>query len=232
MHELEDFFFFGADTMRSRAYIDLLAQADFFPSSAVIVQGSTPPGHGRESPPSKHFNSTDSLPRQLERWSIPFEIIESESVNSSVVVESVSRIAAPHAIFSAAGGAIVKEPLFNTGKMFLHVHPGPLPQLRGSTPMYYSLLMKSRLTATAIFLAPAIDTGHVLHSETFEAPADRASIDAEFDPFMRATVLVNAIRLFIATGSWNLRQQTGEGETVYVIHPVLKHIAILASPHS
>lgn len=85
--------------------------------------------------------------------------------------------------------------------------------------------------ASSLFLNAEIDAGPVLQRRRFPPPPDRLAIDHIYDSAARARVLVDTLKSYIATGSWNfeLPENTG-GETYYVIHPVLKHIAILAEP--
>jgi methionyl-tRNA formyltransferase len=131
-------------------------------------------------------------------------------------------------IFCGPGGAIGRGPLFATGKRFLHMHPGRLPDYRGSTTIYYSLLSEGRIAVSALFLDPAIDAGPVVAVKEFEPPHDRTLIDHVFDPYIRAQLLVEVLEDYRATGGFAERPQSREeGNTFYIIHPVLKHLAIL-----
>jgi methionyl-tRNA formyltransferase len=132
-------------------------------------------------------------------------------------------------VFSGPGGAIVRAPLFATGKRFIHVHPGRLPEFRGSTTIYYGLLAEGRIEATALLLSEQIDAGPIIGRAMFDPPRDRTTIDATFDPNIRAALLVSVLREYARHGSFQeTAQERGAGETFYIIHPVLKHLAILA----
>ena len=62
----------------------------------------------------------------------------------------------------------------------------------------------------------------------FKAPLDRTRIDYLYDSIFRSKVLIETLRTYAARGQWEiLHEISGEGETYYIIHPVLKHIAIL-----
>jgi methionyl-tRNA formyltransferase len=95
--------------------------------------------------------------------------------------------------------------------------------------MYYELLTEGRLTATALFLDARIDTGAVVAERTFDPPPDRRTIDGAFDPWMRAVLLRDVLRDHAAGRPLAARPQVEVGaRTYYVIHPVLRHVAILA----
>ena len=117
--------------------------------------------------------------------------------------------------------------MFQLGKKFLHVHAGVLPKYRGSTTAYYSLLEKNKIGATAIFLEKEIDAGKIVTSEVFPPPEDRTTIDYYYEPYVRARVLAKALKLYVEAGEFPETSQAEGAETYYIIHPVLKHIAIM-----
>ena len=69
----------------------------------------------------------------------------------------------------------------------------------------------------------------MLLRRTFPRPAGKADIDYIYDSALRARVLVEVLQRYAARQEWDyeLRDNSG-GETYYIIHPVLKHIALLA----
>lgn len=156
--------------------------------------------------------------------------LETADINDAAVVRTLENTGAQHVIFAGPSAAIVRTPLFETGKHFIHVHPGRLPEYRGSTPMYYTLLAGASLTATAILMNPVIDQGEVLWEREFPPPEDKQVFDLSFDPWMRAMVLVDVMRHLAESSELpNARTQTESASTTYyVIHPVLKHLALMS----
>ena len=54
-------------------------------------------------------------------------------------------------------------------------------------------------------------------------------LDYDFDPRIRAELLCDVIELYSQRGHFNTAMQDNEnGETYYIIHPVLRHIAKLS----
>lgn len=117
--------------------------------------------------------------------------------------------------------------------------PGRTPDFKGSTCFYYSLLAEKQMGVSCFFMAVGLDEGETLTQRSF-LPVRGVDIDNIFDPWMRAQTLVTAIKSYIVLklnlSSPNLFQehdkkftpvpQGGEGETYFIIHPVLKTIAI------
>lgn len=166
----------------------------------------------------------------LKKASIPFSQLENGDINSEPVVNAVSAMPQSVLIYSGYGGVLLRKPLLATGKRFLHIHGGYLPTFKGSTTNYYSLIAQGTMGASSIFLTEDIDGGPILVRKTFPAPPDRIQIDHVYDSAARADVLVETLRRFACSGIWELSEANNVGgETYFIIHPVLKHIAILAN---
>lgn len=219
------FAFLGADGARARAYLDLMIAGDMVPSTVVLL-GDDAPAPAR---PTDLFDATTTAATRAERAGARLVRLPGADVNAPRSCAEMARLEEDIVVFCGPPGALVRPPLFATGKRFLHAHPGRLPDFRGSTPMYYSLLAEGRLEVTALFLDASIDTGAIVGRATFAPPEDRSTLDHAFDPFMRASLLARVLTERARTGAFNEQAQTVEGETYFVIHPLLKHIAILAS---
>ena len=142
--------------------------------------------------------------------------------------ESITLCPAKYMIYSGYGGYILKPHLFQLGKKYIHVHAGMLPQYRGSTTVYYSILHEKMLGASAIFLTPGLDEGDIIYSQQFSLPEDSVDVDYIYEPYARAVVLVAALQKYFVDGDRSVVLQTETGaETYFIIHPVLKHLALL-----
>ena len=108
------------------------------------------------------------------------------------------------------------------------MHAGILPEYRGSTTAYYSILQDSYIGATSIFLNEKIDQGDIIYQEKFPMPSNKENIDYVYEPWVRSQVLVKTLKLYIANEGFSLREQSKDkAETYFIIHPVLKHLALL-----
>ena len=73
-----------------------------------------------------------------------------------------------------------------------------------------------------MFLSDELDCGDVIDSNIYKLP-NNINIDNEVDPELRTDMLIRTLRKEEMIG----KPQMMIGNLYYVIHPVLKHIAIL-----
>lgn len=126
------------------------------------------------------------------------------------------------------GGGIVPARLLELQHLkFIHVHPGFLPEVRGADCALWSQLMKGCTSATCFYMAPGIDDGDVIHpawlpalrfgldSKAIHAKSLYRAIYAFFDPWIRATVLRQAIELTKGFTTVEARPQAEEHSVTY-----------------
>jgi len=234
---LNNFVLLAGNTTRSKAYLQLLVKAGLYPSFCILFAAEKDGwkkewgGNSRkiETCQTKYFDREESLIVTLEKNQIDYQMIEEQNVNAAAMVALLQSLKQKYMIYSGYGGTILKKELFCIGKKFLHIHAGKLPQYRGSTTAYYSMLQDNRISSTAIFLNEKIDEGEMILSESFEIPLDGVDIDYIFEPYTRAVVLVDTIKRYYENGEQFITQsqKEEEAETYFIIHPVLKHLALM-----
>jgi len=241
----------AADTPRTRAYLSALERHNLLPSVFLLLEdgvGELIRGKYDNSAKGKtvpeldladndwsevSFSLTEPLISLLKRLKIDIQIAGSRDINSTSVIEAISNSEPSVFIYSGYGGVLLKSPLLSCGKRFLHVHGGCLPKFKGSTTSYYQLLEEDTMGAAAIFLTEKIDEGPILLAKNFPAPSNRELIDYIYDPAARARVLVETLHAFQTSGQWLSEPQADSHfGPFYIIHPVLKHVAILAEDPS
>jgi len=237
----------AADTSRSRAYIQAMSRNKLLPKFVLLMMAegevSLP---GQLSSISDEINSDEVRKDKNDCWSeidfnpsaslvdllnaadVQYEVIEEKSINSQLVIDALNKRKESTFVFSGFGGEILRSQVLNCGKRFLHVHGGYLPNYKGSTTNYYSIINENLMGASSLFINENIDCGPVLQRRKFAAPKDRVNIDHIYDSAARAKVLIETLKNYVSTGGWNFELENNDGgETYYIIHPVLKHIAIL-----
>ena len=143
----------------------------------------------------------------------------------------ISTLSSEYIIYGGVGGIILKDDILNLGKKILHIHPGRVPEFRGSTTAYYSILKENNISASAIFFDRTIDTGPLICTDEFPIPEERQMIDLIYDPMIRAKLLLKVVRNLATENQilYKTQKQNANAETYFIIHPVLKHIAILGN---
>lgn len=243
---LSDIGMIAGDTSRSRAYLQALARNDLLPNYVLVLDAaadkrlpgqlgkvgpkrlSTPLSETDECWSEAYFDSSLPIKLFLEAHGVPYDISPSKDINDPSVVEFIRTRTESVFIYSGFGGGLLRKDILSVGKFFLHIHGGYLPDYKGSTTNYFSLIVENTLGASAIFLSEEIDCGPVLLRQKFPPPKNRQAIDHIYDSGARAKVLVQTLQNYLKLGDWQfeLPANTG-GDTYYIIHPVLKHIAIL-----
>lgn len=233
---LEEFAFIAADTARSKAYLQEMMRAKRLPAVCIVyakdfaaLQQEAAAYHaGKETEENRYFDRKRPLLRSLQEAGIPWIPIQNQDINAEEMADAIGALKQTYVIFSGYGGQILKKPLFQLGKQWIHVHAGLLPQYRGSTTAYYSLLQEQRIGATAIFLNEGIDEGEIILQKDYRLPQEEVDIDYIYEPFIRAQVLLQVLDRYVKNGKLESKKQSqAEAETYYIIHPVLKHLAIL-----
>ena len=150
-----------------------------------------------------------------------------------------------HFLFSA-GGIVSRDVLSVPGLRMLHLHPGVLPQVRGTDGLLWSLKLRGRPGVTAFWMDPGIDTGRILHRKEFQPPrfasgnrphrhADWRRMDeallCHYDPHLRGHTLIELLEKKGAQ-EWDRlasEEQRREDGTGYRRMPGPERQAILAS---
>lgn len=247
---LSDIGMIAGDTSRSRAYLQALARNALLPNYVLVLEHTSDkplPGQIDKSQSNReselvdetaecwseaHFDANQPIRVLLDELGVPYEVSTCKNINDPSVIEIIRRQTEKVFIYSGFGGVLLRKDVLSIGKNFLHVHGGYLPDYKGSTTNYYSLIVENTLGASAIFMSAEIDCGPVLLRRKFPSPANRQAIDHIYDSGARAKVLVETLQNYVKCGKWEFELPTNlGGETYYIIHPVLKHIAIIGRDH-
>lgn len=243
MIDLADVSMICANTTRSRAYLQNMARAGLRPARVLVLSNagadlpgqsrarlSAAPRHAERDPlwQQAHFDPNHALLDDIAAIGVPHVSMDGTDINDPGVVAAVAGLPGDTVIYSGFGGQILRAPVLEAGKRFLHVHGGYLPDFRGSTTNYYSMVEEDTLGASAIFLTAEIDAGPILARRRFPAPPDRMQIDHLHDSAARSVVLCEVLKTYAERHRWPEADMPANApaRTYYVIHPVLKHVAI------
>tara|TARA_Y100001968_G_scaffold187014_1_gene171386 strand:- start:511 stop:1275 length:765 start_codon:yes stop_codon:yes gene_type:complete len=237
MNEAGDILFLAANTSRSKAYAQAMEQAELGVSRTLILDKPLAE-EGAEFPDVTNFQHEAEV--FLPDLNIPLaetagricdqvDAIAYTGIKESGIKEYLLRLEPKLLVYSGYGGELVPGELLSLGIPFLHIHSGWLPQFRGSTTVYYSLLTEYRCGVSAILLEPQIDNGPIVARQHYAPPPPGLDVDHLYDNAIRADLLVQVLRDWQAKSVINpLHQNEVDSQTYYVIHPVLKHLTLLS----
>ena len=232
---LEDVALLVADTCRSRIYLQTLREAELLPSAAILLDGANDKHllkvseeHAIIEEKGVSYNLRTPVAKLLRGMGITTMISDSGDPNAEDTIEKILGLPQKNIIYSGPIGVILKDTILGCRKKFIHVHPGVLPRFRGSTTVYYSLIKEGKVGASAFFMDRKIDNGPLIMQRDFPAFEHPQAIDCFYDSYMRSQLLKEVLELYLESGDFATKEQSksGETESYYVIHPILKSIAI------
>ena len=215
---------------RSKAYIQKLVKNNITLNSILFMNDNK-----REKSYSEDiikiskkngFDISKSVKDTLTGNDLTFKEFNFVDINHQDLVKHIENNEEGFLIFT--GGGILKKEILNSGVKFIHFHPGIIPNYRGSTCFYYSILDEGNCGVTAYIMDEKLDTGDIVYQKKFNKP-NHIFVDDVYDPFIRSETLVELIKKDILKKNSFKKNNPLEGETFFIIHPVLKHISILSS---
>lgn len=230
---LKDFALIASDTSRTKAYLQLMIKNDIRPELCVIYTDDfaqvklMADKYEGDHDFGKYFNRDIPLLTIISDYELHYIVIESRDINSEKMVQAISSLSQMYLIYSGYGGGILKPHLFKLGKRYIHIHAGMVPKYRGSTTAYYSILDNGNIGVTAFFLDEGLDDGELICQHEYDLPDENVDIDYIYEPYLRACELVKALALYVEKNKFEtITQDETDADTYFIIHPVLKHIAM------
>jgi len=230
----------AAETTRSSIYIQSMIKYNLIPNFCIFLRNYEKdlPGQKnkkitfRKKSHSKNWSEANLDPNKnilnmLIQNKIKHKIFYTKDINNSLIYQFLKKRREKVFLFSGFGGQILNKRLICLNKKFLHIHGGFLPDYRGSTTNYYSILEKGYLGSSSIFLSAKLDSGKILERKKFSVPNDLHEYDHRYDSASRAKVLVKTLKNYVKRKKWiTLKNKLSKGDNYYIIHPVLKNIII------
>ena len=106
----------------------------------------------------------------------------------------------------------------------MHSHTGKLPNFKGSTTIYYTLLKNKKIYCTTFILNHLIDKGKILLIKKYPVLKNKKKIDS-YDSQVRAKNMLTTLNNFNKLLKAN-KKYKDNFSPYYIIHPILRYIAI------
>lgn len=177
----------------------------------------------------------------LVRYGWPYETRRVRSLNDEDFVGYLGReCGGGFALY--VGGGILRKPVLSAGVRFIHIHPGVVPDVRGSHCLLWSTLVRGCPGFSCFFMNEGIDTGDVVATQEYAlvpAPIPGRFLGPEFadlragalinglDPWYRGDLLRRVLREEPQPSRWQSRKQTaGSGKVYYFPHLLVRDKAV------
>ena len=144
--------------------------------------------------------------------------VKSDDINSLNLKEKFKLSNKSINIVSTYPGEIVRNK-YILKFQFLHCHPGNLPKFRGSTIIYYTILLKNKICVSLFKIQKEIDSGEIVFKKFFDYPKKIIEIEKNFDHQIRAKTLISYLK---QRKKIKFKKSKKKYLPYYIIHPVLR----------
>ncbi len=157
--------------------------------------------------------------KKLEKFII---FIQTNNVNTDILARKIKLFKSKVNIISTYPGEIIKNSLLLKYK-FLHCHPGDLPMFKGSTTIYYTIILKKKVCVTLFEITKKIDSGKILYKKYFNIPKKLDSIEKDFDSKIRALTMVEYLQNNFQNKEYKSKKNY---LPYYIAHPIIRQIVL------
>lgn len=199
-----------SNTSRSYQYLRQLKKNKLIPKDIIYLND------GSNNPITKKI--------KLNKFFFPKIIVKSfytNYINNNVARFLLSKNT-NYIIYSGYPGVIERNNKVLKSKKLIHSHPGKLPQYRGSTTIYYSILKEDKIYCSTIILNKNLDSGKILLIIKYPIPKKISQIDNEYDDKIRAKNIVFILKKYDKLKV--TKKKIKKNNPYYVIHPLLRSL--------
>lgn len=149
-------------------------------------------------------------------------LIKSKNVNAIIIYKKFILYKSKINLISTYPGQIVKN--HNLLKYnLIHCHPGNLPMFKGSTTIYYSIILKKKICVSLLKINRNIDSGLILYKKFFKKPRQLSDIEKNYDNKIRAATLISYLK---KKKKIKFNQFNKNYLPYYIAHPIIRQIVL------
>lgn len=147
---------------------------------------------------------------------------KTKNINSPEIFRKLELYNSKLNVISTYPGEIVKNHKI-LKKGLLHAHPGDLPKLKGSTTIYYTIILKKKICVTLFLMNKEIDEGKIVYKKYFQYPKNLNQIEKNFDNNIRAKTLVEYLKY---KKRFKIKKTKRKFLHYYIAHPIIRHLVL------
>ena len=199
---------------RSYEYLKLLIQNKKKPISCIHLDLKN----------KKKFRS--KILNLINKEKIIYKSFKSDNIDQKKIINFLLNLKEKIFIYSGYGGKIIKNNQILNKKILLHSHSGKLPEYKGSTTIYYSLIKNKKIYCTTFIMNNEIDKGRILLIKKYGLIKQIKNID-KYDSQIRAKNMLSTLNNFNQLIKSKRRYvNTDKNSHYFIIHPILRYIAL------
>lgn len=151
-----------------------------------------------------------------------FIFCKTKNINSSIINKKLEINKSKFNVVSTYPGEIVKN-FKLLKKNLIHCHPGNLPKYKGSTTIYYTILLKDKICVTLFYMNDKIDEGKIIYKKYFEYPNNFDVIEKKFDSQIRSLTLVEYLK---SKKKFKFTKSKKIFLPYYIAHPIIRQLVL------
>ena len=201
-----------SNTRRSYEYLKLLVKVKKFPNFIIHLDYQN------------QSNYKKKILNLITKKKINFKSFKGNNVDDKRIEKYILNLKEKIIVYSGYGGKIVKSDNILKNKYLLHSHTGKLPEYKGSTTIYYSLIKEKKIYCTTFIMNSKIDCGNILHIKNYPLIKNKKKIE-NYDSKIRAKNIVHTLQNFQSLKK-SSRKYKNNYSHYYIMHPILRYIAL------
>lgn len=155
------------------------------------------------------------------------KFIKSKIASNKKIKQLLSSIKVELIIYIGFPGEILKIKFFNNLKVkFLHSHTGFLPNFKGSTTIYYSILSLGKIYCSTFIMSEKIDDGEIILIKEYPLPKKETTIEKDYDNEIRAKNFVYLFKGGVFKKINGMKKGNEYKSYYYIAHPVLRNLTL------
>ncbi len=204
---IDNFAIIISNTSRSLMYLKRLKEEKIYPKKIIYLDDKFPK------------TIRNNIKKIISKFSkINIKIFHSKNINKKIE-KYLLKEKLEYIIYSGYPGIILKNLNLLSKKKLIHSHPGKLPNYKGSTTIYYSILNEKKIYCSTFIMSKNLDNGKLLLIKNYPIPIRIKSIDKSYDDKIRAENMINVIKR-----RKKLKSKNDKFLPYYIIHPLLRSI--------
>ena len=162
----------------------------------------------------------------INKEKISFKSFKSDNIDQKRIVNFLLNLKEKVFVYSGYTSKIIKNKHILNKKILLHSHTGKLPEYKGSTTIYYSLIKNKKIYCTTFVMNNEIDKGKILLIKKYKLMKEIKNID-KYDNQIRAKNMLLTLNNFNQLIKSKKKYTNVEkNKNYFIIHPILRYIAL------
>lgn len=204
-----------SNTSRSLEYLKQIKKNNLIPINLVHLD-------------NKKKNYENYFKNFSKKNGINYKKFLSETVDDLNVIKYLLNLNHEILVYSGYPGKIIKNLKILKKKIFLHSHPGKLPNYKGSTVMFYSLILEKKIYCSTIVLSPYLDEGDIILKKNYQIPKKISEINGSFDNKIRAQNMVLSLKKLKSNSINNVKKKISKNLYIdyTVAHTLIRSLSL------